>query len=170
MAIASRIITAVALLTLISSVARSQANQASQDETIMLTTLQSSVAVGSEVTIFATVTNVSNHPIEEARSTSGVDYSLQLIVRDELQRILAEKPPDQTPCQGKPGCKIMRMNMGNVVGKQLAPGKSFRNDFVLTELYDLSKPGKYSVQVVRGESASATLKSNILAITVVPQL
>lgn len=170
MVIATRIITGVALLTLSAGVARSQANQTSQDQTILITTHQASVAVGSEVRITATITNISNHPIDEAISTNGEDISLRLIVRDEQQRILAEKPPDQTPCHKEPGCEVVRMKIGNLVGMKLAPGKSYGNDFVLTELYNLSKPGKYFVQVVRGEIGSATLKSNILTITVVPQL
>jgi hypothetical protein len=153
---------------LATGIAHTQFTPPSPEERIVIAANKTVMNPGDDIKVIATVTNVSNHPINEERRTNGEDASLQLIVWDDSQRILPEKPPDQTPCGGRPGCVIERMNTGNVVGKELAPGASFRNDFNLSEMFDLSKPGKYYIEVVRGDRKAAALRSNTFAITVVP--
>ena len=49
------------------------------------------------------------------------------------------------------------------------PGATFEDHVDLTSIYDLSQPGKYTVQVQRTDAVSKTLvKSNTVTVTVTP--
>ena len=51
----------------------------------------------------------------------------------------------------------------------LAPGKSLSKSFNLSELYDLSIPGKYTVQIARVTLKHTSVMSNPIIVTVVMQ-
>jgi hypothetical protein len=167
----------LSLLVFAMPVGHCQVNQPPQDETVVIAIDKTMVAVGTEVTIVATITNVSDHPIEElvAPGPGDVPTMLRLIVHDEKKKLLSEKPPDQTPCQGKLGCEIIKLDGGSNRDISLAPGKSLRKSINLSELYDLSKPGKYTVQVayigrlIPISSFTQPVMSNLLTVTVAPQ-
>jgi len=55
----------------------------------------------------------------------------------------------------------------SLIGSPIAPGKTRDDDIVVSALYDLSRPGKYTVQVNRfDETTNAFVKSNKITITV----
>jgi hypothetical protein len=156
------------LLVVALPIVHAQAKQPIQDETVVIAANKSTVAIGTKVTIVATITNVSNHPIEEwVAPGPGFPEMVSLIVHDEQQKRLSEKPPDQTPCHGQPDCKVKRLCCRSMVVTYLAPGKSISKSFDLSELYDLSIPGKYTVQVARVTLTQTTVMSNPIIVTVV---
>lgn len=171
------IIVILSLRATVTGIACAKANTPTQDETVVIAIDKTVVAVGTEVTIVATITNVSDHPIEElvAPGLGDDPTMLRLIVHDEKKKLLSEKPPDQTPCRGTPGCEVIRLGGGSNRSILLAPGKSLRKSINLSELYDLSIPGKYTVQVayigrlIPISSFTQPVMSNLLTVTVAPQ-
>jgi hypothetical protein len=57
---------------------------------------------------------------------------------------------------------------GSVFSATLHPGKTIEEEVSLSKEFDLSKPGKYTVQVQEKNPVFQTVKSNVLTITVVP--
>jgi hypothetical protein len=50
------------------------------------------------------------------------------------------------------------------------PGKTFSDAMIANKFYDLSKPGKYKIQVQRTDPASkVVVKSNVITVTVTPE-
>ena len=51
----------------------------------------------------------------------------------------------------------------------LKPGEDWRNTLRVSDLYDLSKPGQYTIQVRRWDYETRTwVKSNTVMVTVTP--
>ena len=52
---------------------------------------------------------------------------------------------------------------------RLLPGESWRDLILMKNLYDLSQPGQYTIQVRRWDDETKTwVKSNTLTVTVTP--
>jgi hypothetical protein len=52
---------------------------------------------------------------------------------------------------------------------KLSPGKSDKNAMIVNKFYNLSRPGKYKIQVQRTDPTSkAVVKSNIITVTATP--
>jgi len=69
-------------------------------------------------------------------------------------------------CLDSPG-GVPRICAGSTFGDILEPGKSFRQTLALSKEYDLSKPGKYTVQASRFDGKT-DVKSNTLTLAVMP--
>ena len=129
--------------------------------TLTLSTDQPTVIAGSQVIIKITQTNTSDHAIGCASADSnGFQIAFRHEVLDEDGKSV--KIPGEHhefrdfswrgPCN-------------------LAPGESTSRDSRITALYDLRKPGKYTVQVSSQASADekdGEVKSNTITITVLP--
>jgi hypothetical protein len=73
---------------------------------------------------------------------------------------LAEAPPD-------PASMALARAAGTVVS--LRPGQDWRNTIRVSDLYDLSKPGQYTIQVRRWDDETKTwVRSNTITATVEP--
>ena len=73
---------------------------------------------------------------------------------------LAEAPPD-------PSSMAAARAAGTLVS--LDPGQDWRNTIRVSDLYDLSKPGQYTIQVRRWDDETKTwVKSNAVTVTVTP--
>ncbi len=120
--------------------------------------------VGEEVHVKITVTNTSNQPITLVETSHVCDYIIE--VRDETGKLV----PD-TPFKRQHGCIARPSASGRNMLVPLQQGESYDLEISLSELSDITLPGRYSVQIQRkdkNESANSVAKSNILTIAVLP--
>jgi hypothetical protein len=133
------------------------------DVSIRLSLERSTVKAGAEIRVDVVETNTSHHVVTMGRTPPGFGdgraFGMTLVVRDEQGKLVPEKEPDQSSCLGKPGCKVVNIRAGSMYSKELQPGKSLHDTFVLSETYDL-RPGKYTVETFGG--------SNTITLTVIP--
>ncbi len=139
---------------------------ATVDKSLTITITPSSIARGANVVLDIVTKNISSSTLMEPRRIGGSNFALSINVINEKGQRLTEKVPDQSPCKGRPGCSIQRMNAGSSLAFKLEPGKVHREKIDLSELYDLSQPGVYSIQVAEGEVATAVIKSNVATLSV----
>lgn len=129
---------------------------------IAISTPQSALKVGSEVRIEVTLTNTSNRRVLIQERNPATDY--QIDVRDERGTAVPEtdfgrklkEPP------------VIPMNSRNF-GMYLRPNESTKENIALSDLYDLSHPGQYTIQVSRAVSnkpKDGVVKSNTITVTV----
>ena len=129
--------------------------------TLTLEAEENPVKAGSEVKVDITLQNSYNRAIHVHLSLAEMEYTFE--VRDDQNRI----PPETEYARKAKG----RGYFSNDQILYLQPGESLPKDLlVLTKFYDMSRPGKYTVQVSRAvpkELGGGTVKSNTLTITVV---
>jgi len=117
-----------------------------------------SLKAGSDVWIKITLTNTSDHDIDcSSAYVNGVDRRYQYDVRDNTGLSMQKKTehPELVP--------------GSIQLCTLKPGESTTEESRISWLHDLSRPGKYTVQVSRGVSDNekdGVVKSNTTAVTV----
>jgi len=128
---------------------------------IEISTDRPTVAAGSDVYIRVKLTNISDEVVDCSTFDlgGGTDRYYQFDVRDEngapvKKRDLSEPYP------------------GSWRGKcDLEPGKTLESTKLVSWLHDLSKPGKYRIQISRRISDGPNpqyVKSNTITITVLP--
>jgi hypothetical protein len=111
---------------------------------------------GLPVRVDILLTSISNHEINVSRNLGVVNYAYQYEVRDSAGRLLEQKKhdwPQQTSTE------VVR----------LEPGGRLTDGSTISELYDLSKPGEYTIQLVRPVSSdpgAEGIKSNTITMTV----
>jgi hypothetical protein len=125
-----------------------------------------SVKAGSEVRVKVTTTNTSDHEIRFARGFGEEEFDFEVEVRDaqgntppltESYRDLKEHPT---------------LRWGSYSTYVLEPSKSFEDGLMVTKLYVLTRPGKYTISVTRGQRpmwetmGKGGVKSNIVSLTV----
>ncbi len=122
------------------------------------------VKAGSEIFIKVHLKNTSKRNLSldyDADSRTGVGFSHQYEVRDSSGS-LAQKRPISHPEIGSTG--------HGWPARTLKPGESLDiNGDYISRLYDLSQPGKYTIQLSRIVSADAkndVVKSNTITVTV----
>jgi hypothetical protein len=89
----------------------------------------------------------------EGRPVSMTEYGL---------KIHSPEPP-----QGEVGPGGYNPRMGKTIFGLLGPGKAIVEKMALSKEYDLSKPGKYTIQILRSDGKT-DVKSNIITLTVMP--
>ena len=123
---------------------------------------------GSEISIEVIPENLSKHKIEAIEMDSTpLPTELQVDVRDTTGKPVEETALNKSLKRGE---ALQIRNSLRGLGEPpptLQPGKSRSNEIRLDRLFDLSHPGKYTVQVRRREKTGVVAKSNIMAITVV---
>lgn len=122
---------------------------------------EDTVKAGAEVKVNITLKNSSNRAMHMHLTLAEVDYAFE--VRDSQGMI----PPETDYAKKSKG----RGHFSNDQIFYLQPGESLPKELlVLTKFYDMSRPGKYTVQVSRvvpRDLGSGTVKSNNLTITVI---
>ena len=71
------------------------------------------------------------------------------------------------PPQGEPGPGGYAPSARKTVFGLLGPDKAIVEKMALSKEYDLSKPGKYSIQALRSDGKT-DVKSNTITVTVMP--
>ena len=155
---------------------------------LTIRTTQDVVTAGSEVRVVITLTNISDHDIYDSvpvtSSPAGENY-YGIEIRDDkgvrapLTRFgyiaRGEKPPPDKPAQSQNGNADQTRDWGGSFysGSELTvtvePGKDSYAAIIANQQYDLSRPGKYSIQVSHWDYESKTIVlSNTITVTVVP--
>jgi len=144
---------------------------------LTINTMDQQVASDSLLKARVTLTNISDHDIsiwkESTDDEGGTTYKVEVhydngkmppetklgVVRnghaDEAQ--LSQVPPDERHLGFSGACLVVKS------------GKSMTEEVSVSRLYDLSKPGKYVIQVSRVDEVTGMfVKSNAIAVTVTP--
>ena len=140
---------------------------------LTIKTAQGTVKVGSDVVVEAEMKNISAEDVFYSVFTGRGDGP---VASGFTWEILNSK--------GKPvpfteyGLKLNRPEpelgsggyvpaAGKTIFGLLGPGKAIVEKMALSKEYDLSKPGKYSIQALRSDGKT-DVKSNIITLTVTP--
>jgi len=133
---------------------------AKQPFTITISTDKPTVVAGSHVYIKIKLTNTSDHTVDRSTAYSnGLDRQYLYDVCDENGNSV-EKPGEHHELNGV-----------SLATGELAPGETANGETRITTLYDLTKPGQYTVQLSRfigKDEKQGVVKSNTITITVVP--
>jgi hypothetical protein len=140
-----------------------QAFAAQDPFTVTIRAYHSAVKVGHPVIVSVTVTNTSQHKIECAtpyNSALGMDILNEYDIRDGSGNPVEKNTPKHEGFVGSfPPATIVE------------PGESKKvDDDVVSKLYNLSRPGRYTIQASRAVSGDPSdvevVKSNTIAVTV----
>jgi|ERR1035437_1914868 hypothetical protein len=132
---------------------------------------------GGLVDVLVSTNNVSARRIVLRRQEQAQDTGmLGSVFRVDVLDSLSSPPPETEFGQSKsnradtppdPASMVAARAAGTLVS--LKPGQDWRNTIRVSELYDLSKPGQYTIQVRRWDDETKTwVKSNPLTVTVTP--
>jgi hypothetical protein len=144
------------------SAAHSNISQA--DFTIMLSSPQVVVKPGTEIRIEYTIRNISAKTLI-FNGFGARDYSFSVRVRDSQDR----EPSLQKDSTERAFKEGVDLPVGGARRYYVEPGGSLKTEIILTDVYDLSAPGKYTIQILRPDETTKTLiKSNTIALTVAP--
>src|ERR1700722_196336 len=125
--------------------------------TLAISEPHSTIKAGAKVTIHIGMTNTSDKPIGLRALIQDYGYIVDLTVVDNGTAALDTERGRQWKKDGG----TRQLTSGPIV--LLKPGETRKGSLVISDLYDLTHPGKYSVQVRRG-----TVKSNTITVAVVP--
>lgn len=142
---------------------------------ITISAIPDTVKAGSDVRLNMVYTNTSAREITLLR-TVGVnqgEYFSRVLIQDDRGKAVSSSKygreltgKDATP-QGHGPYYLPPDALGGLIGFELPPGKTLGDGMILSKLHDLSRPGKYTVQVERfDESTKTFVKSNKITITV----
>ena len=126
---------------------------------IAITAENSTVVAGTDVSIKVSLTNTSDHDVY-----GGIMYergNLASIFRFEVRDEHGKLVPKRTyphPELGFPG---------SVEFSNISRGETWTQNQEVSALYDMRKPGKYTIQVWKRDP-DYDIKSNIVTITVTP--
>jgi hypothetical protein len=118
------------------------------------------VKSGSGVFIKVQMTNISDHAVDcTAAYLGATDRKYQYDVRDDAGTSIKRRiiRPEQ--------------DAGSIEMCTLQPGESTHRETQVSWLHDLTKPGKYTIQLMRGaagDEKDGVVKSNIVTVTVTP--
>ncbi|HKW58073.1 MAG TPA: hypothetical protein VJN42_12015 [Candidatus Acidoferrum sp.] len=137
---------------------------------VTVKTSQDNVKAGSEIGIRIILQNTSATDLSMARS-NGVSQgeSHYLIDVRDSSGLTAPETEYERRITGKENGK-RTVIYGSDIFFTLKPHETLEDEALLNKLYDLRRPGKYTVQVSREipkQLGGGTVKSNILTITVV---
>jgi hypothetical protein len=124
-----------------------------------------------ELRLLVTIKNTSDATVILARSPGPVPREEGFRCYIEIHDTRGKEPPPSTwvlSLKGKPTIT----ESSNLSGK-LEPGDSFVEQVTVTKFFDLSKPGKYTISLIRPleswqKLGEGKVKSNSISVTVEP--
>lgn len=152
---------ALLLLTTSAVFAQVHSRGTKQPFTICISMDNPVVTVGSDVDMRVELTNTSKWDLSAGgilNRDTGIDSQFRFEVHDEQGKLVPIKAYPHPELAG-----------GNAVVRTLKPNERFVETQGMGRLYDLTKPGKYTIQVWRQISnnpKNGAIKSNIITITV----
>lgn len=138
---------------------------------VTLSSVSNDVKLGSEVRLKIVVTNTSNHEMLLERPV-GI-YQGEILnrfeVRDEKGSPAVKKPYYRLltgePMTSYPQEEYLR----DMTGSMVKPGESVIEEVILNKLYELDKPGKYTIRVEHTDPVTQMpVKSNTITLTITP--
>jgi hypothetical protein len=169
--IESRILLLASILTLAWSPANGQTTEPPTSALSISITAQDHVKTGSDVKVEIAVTNNSDHEIKYDAFGAGTASRTDLDVRDADRHpaSAASKPREQSssppakPGEGRAGGYYSGPSSYIRIGS----GKTIHLERVISKEFDLSKPGKYTVQLAH-QLDGTIVKSNTITLMVTP--
>jgi hypothetical protein len=140
-----------------------QGQSAKQPFAIVISAVESTVKARSSVPIRVQMTNTSSQDLDASGNWSdltGADPNYVFDVRDSAGK-LAPKRVYEHP----------ELQFGKAIFRTVGPGGSITDTPDISRQYDLSRPGKYVIQVARrvpDNPKDGVVKSNKITVTVVP--
>ena len=130
--------------------------------TIAITAQSPTISVGSEVWIKVSITNRSNTSLDDSGGFTydGIDPNLQFDVRDGDGKSVPKRKVQHR-----------ELTAGQAVNRSIPAGQTFTQDQRVSAIYDMSKPGKYLIQVSRRASDNpkdGEIRSKPITVIVVP--
>jgi hypothetical protein len=144
----------------------STAQNRSPDLSISISAKADRVRSGSPLVIEVTEKNVSSHQIYRVAGpeTTNVDVLDANGAAQKPRQAGVHKGEEVKP--SKPGGMVIEeMQSGSAKFVPMAPGETWTYEIVVTQRFDLSKPGVYTIQA-RCLEAEAPFKSNIVRVTI----
>jgi hypothetical protein len=144
---------------------------------VSISTRPTTVKTGSEVAIKVTITNTSGSKIEIGRSVGQNEGEMNqdLEILDNQGKRTAttsygRRVKGEGRERGEHGEPPPPAIIGSDIFFPIEPGKSIEDIIIANKLYDLSQPGKYTIQVTRFDPyySKTSVKSNIITLTVTP--
>jgi hypothetical protein len=128
---------------------------------------QSDFKVGEEIRIEIDFKNTSDHQFLAAPEIPTAETSYKAYVRDDKDNLAPETRLGRRLRTGKDDRGQDALNTVTTGPlRYLQPGESIKEGIVLNKLYDLSKPGKYTVQVQTQVDTRGMAGSNKIMITI----
>jgi hypothetical protein len=137
---------------------------------ITLTVPQQEVKAGAEVKAEIMLRNTSSHEISLSRvvGEERAEFEYAVEVRDGRGHLAPETQYGRNLRNRTPAPDVPRFFSSLIFALQ--PGETWAEVAAITKLYDLGRPGKYTIQVSREiprELGKGTVKSNQITITVI---
>jgi hypothetical protein len=126
---------------------------------------ETTVKAGSIIVVAIRKTNISEQEINKSTHV-GIRYGFAYEVRDSGGNLVSLRHPNEIKMVGDG-------RGGHIIGTKdniLQPGESKIDLGHVSDVYDMSKPGRYTIQVcehIFDDANSDVVKSNIITITVV---
>jgi hypothetical protein len=128
------------------------------------------VKAGSEVKVLIEAKNISDHAIlvtEELKNPRRIDLRYKTYVRAADGSLAPETKWGRRVRTGREEPGESTIEVGSSYERYIQPGQIRPETLVLNALYDLSEPGKYSVQIeIPDEQGHVILRSNIVTFMV----
>ena len=125
---------------------------------IAITADSPTVVAGADVSIKVSLTNTSDHDVYEGAmyKTGDLDSTFRFEVRDEHGKLVPKRtyPHEE-------------LRTGKVIFRTISRGETYTQDQLVSALYAMRKPGKYTIQVWK-RNPDYDIKSNIVTVTVTP--
>ena len=117
------------------------------------------VSAGLPIPVVVTFRNTSSHDIGIERAR--VEFNFKIDVHDSAGNRPSLADGSRVPIEG------VETRGGSHFSILVAPGEALKIDFEIDKAYDLSKPGAYTIQLLRmDEATKREAKSNIITVTV----
>ena len=172
----------ITILALISSIVALSADALAQGATappnvkpaltLHLAPVEPAVKAGSKALVDVTLENVSGHNIKSLGSLGDEGFLYPMNVWDEKGTTVPETKYGRLKHGHKTAEDPPEYDYtaeGRVVFLRLDPGMSVTNRVCVSKEYDVSKPGKYTIQIEAYDDESQTsVKSNKITVTVTP--
>lgn len=129
---------------------------------LKLIALDMSVKPGGKIMLRVTTTNESGHLITVQNTGRDCDYAFRVLTDTHAPAPETEhkKQLECSPGSGESGITGMDIIV------TLKPGESSSEDVLITDLYDISAPGTYAVQVDRTFPEVGHFRSNVVTVKV----
>lgn len=127
---------------------------------LIISTSQESITTGAEVQLSVSLTNKLNHEIAIIDTDQICDFTVE--VRDSNGQLAPETEQAKNRICGG-------FVAGKLIVTRLKPGGHQEYRLYLSQLYDITRPGQYDVQVsreARKELGGGRVRSNSIKITV----
>jgi hypothetical protein len=165
MRIPLKLMSLTAALTIVPLISAQSTKSAKKPSFSIAINAEDVVKADSNVPLDIILTNTSDKDMSSGEILGGAELNYDIDVRGSKGELAPETSFGRKLHHKDPGFTLG----GSVVAYHLKPGRTHETRSFLNRVYDLSQPGKYTIQVQRRDPGSNTIvKSNATTITVVP--